>query len=199
MRYVNLEQGSPAWLSWRAGGIGASDAAVVLGLSPFKTADRLFAELVGDVEPELGTYAMRRGQRLEPVARDEYQRRHDIVVEPCCGEHESMPWMRASFDGLTLLADLILEIKWPNHEAHQDALEGRVPGYYWPQVQHQLLVSGAERCHYLSCSQHSRFTREDRFVVVEVWPDPEFQAFLAEEITAFWARVQARRSKSHVA
>lgn len=194
MKVVDLEQGSAAWLGWRAGGIGASDAAVVLGLSPFKTAERLFQELTGQVEPELGNYAMRRGQRLEPVAREEYERRHGIPMPPCCGEHEAMPWVRASFDGLSVMGDLVLEIKWPNWQAHEEALGGRVPEYYWPQVQHQLLVSGAERLHYLSGSQHSKFERADRMAIVEVYPDREFLQFLSEELTTFWAQVQKARA-----
>jgi putative phage-type endonuclease len=193
MRYVSHEQGSAAWLAWRSGGIGASDAAIVLGLSPFKTAERLFQEMVGDVLPELSSYAMRRGQRLEPVAREEYERRHGFPMEPCCGEHEEMGWLRASLDGLSVLGDLVLEIKWPNFKAHEEALGGRVPEYYWPQVQHQLLVTGAEKLHYLSCSQHSQFEREDRFAIVEVWPDPEFIAYLVDEVGQFWTRVESAR------
>ena len=40
------------WLAERRKGIGASDAAVILGVSPFKTAYPLYAEKVGDVEAE---------------------------------------------------------------------------------------------------------------------------------------------------
>src|SRR5690606_2655687 len=37
MVLVDLEQGSPEWLAWRAEGIGASDAATIMGENPYQT------------------------------------------------------------------------------------------------------------------------------------------------------------------
>ena len=41
---VPLEQGSAAWLEWRGQGIGASDAPIVMGESPFMSAEELLRE-----------------------------------------------------------------------------------------------------------------------------------------------------------
>jgi len=35
MKVVDLEQGTPQWLAWRRAGIGASEAPVIMGLSPW--------------------------------------------------------------------------------------------------------------------------------------------------------------------
>ena len=47
MKIVNVSQGSAAWLKWRQQGITATDAVVLLGLSPYKSVWRLWAEKVG--------------------------------------------------------------------------------------------------------------------------------------------------------
>lgn len=194
MRYIPIQQNTPAWHAWRKQGIGASDAATILGLSPFKTAARLFAEMTGEAEPEDATFAMARGLRLEPMARREYERRYRLGMEPCCGEHDARPWMRASFDGLDLLGTTILEIKWPKWELHEQALDGHVPDYYWPQVQHQLAVSGAAECHYWSCSDNKKFQAEDCFVLVRSKPDESDILDLIAAELEFWQRVQAART-----
>ncbi|MCJ7483244.1 MAG: YqaJ viral recombinase family protein, partial [Thermodesulfovibrionales bacterium] len=38
---LNFEQSTEEWLSWRRNGIGASDAPVVMGLSPWQKAGEL--------------------------------------------------------------------------------------------------------------------------------------------------------------
>lgn len=47
MKIVDLTQRSPEWLRWRAQGVTASEAAVVLDRSPYKTPWRLWAERTG--------------------------------------------------------------------------------------------------------------------------------------------------------
>ena len=47
MNIINLSQGEPTWLAWRQQGVTASDAAVVLNQSPYKTRWRLWAEKTG--------------------------------------------------------------------------------------------------------------------------------------------------------
>ncbi len=193
MKYVDLQQGTAAWLAWLRGGLGGSDAPAILGLSPWKTPERLLQELSGQVEPEESTFAMRRGQRLEPLGRAEYEHRTGVGMEPCCAEHDHTVWMRASLDGLNLLGDILVEIKWPKYTDHESALFGRVPDYYVAQVQHQLHVSGAQVAHYFSCSEHSRFALEDRFTLVEVRPDEGYIARLVAEESRFWERLQEER------
>lgn len=44
MKIINLPQRDKDWHDWRRKGITASDAAVLLGRSPYKTKWRLWAE-----------------------------------------------------------------------------------------------------------------------------------------------------------
>ena len=52
MKVINLPQRSPEWLRWRTGGMSASEASVLLGISPYKTLWRLWAEKTGRAKEE---------------------------------------------------------------------------------------------------------------------------------------------------
>ncbi|MCK7472162.1 MAG: hypothetical protein MZU95_16445 [Desulfomicrobium escambiense] len=51
MHIIDLVQRSPEWQAWRAGGVTASEAAVILGRSPYQTPWRLQAEKTGLCAP----------------------------------------------------------------------------------------------------------------------------------------------------
>ena len=87
---------------------------------------------------------MQRGMELEPKARAAYEEETGIVMEPAViidGEYS------ASLDGITFEGDLTLEVKCPmkgkDSETWQVVAAGKLPDHYYWQVQHQLLVSGA--------------------------------------------------------
>jgi putative phage-type endonuclease len=204
MRVVNLEQGGLDWLAWRSKGIGASDATIILGLSPWFSREQLLrrkSEEIREVskkKPKKGPRkeadngAMARGRRLEPVARDLYIGMTGIESKPVCVIHPDIPWMRASLDGLSTDGKTVLEVKCVNQYDHQAALEGSVPTKYVPQVQHQLFVTGTTDLHYWSYTDNPRFSPEDQVALVEVKPSPTFQARLLEAETLFWKELQQR-------
>lgn len=188
----HLEQGSPQWLAWRQTGLGCSDAPAIMGESPWKTPRQLWLEKTGQAALEDSTFAMRRGQRMEPIARQLYQDRTGRVVRPCCGRHEQYAWLLASLDGLDLWGALAVEIKAPNVDCHQQALDGQVPERYRPQVQHILLVSRAQRCDYVSYSEHRAYEGDERLAIVPVEPEPSYQELLLWRLWSFWGALQLR-------
>lgn len=189
MKVVRLQQGSPEWRSWRRTGLGASDAASVLGLSPWTPARLLWERLTGRAPEQEETFAMKRGMRLEPTIRRMAQACLGMPLPPACGHHDRFSWLLASFDGLSVDGDVILEVKAPNQEAHALALEGKVPDHYRPQVQQQLLVSGAARCIYASWTDHRRFGPHEKLALVEVLPSAEYHAALLYALVCFSAAV----------
>jgi putative phage-type endonuclease len=190
----DLVQGSEAWLAWRKCGLGASDAAAILGLSPWVSARELWEELTGRKElPRAQNYAMRRGQRLEPKVRRWYEARYGVAMPAVCAVHSKHPWLRASLDGFDWLTGTILEAKAPDLKAHRLALADEVPEYYWPQVQHQLFCTGSELLHYVSYSENKAFAEAEQYALVEVRPDPDYQAALLWEEWLFWGKVQLDR------
>jgi putative phage-type endonuclease len=177
-----LQQGTAAWLAWRRGGIGASDAPAIMGVSPWMDLDTLWLEKTGRRTGGFANPAMRRGQRLEPEARALYIRTTGVSVAPTCLEHGTDSWMRGSLDGISGDGRVVLEVKCPGAPDHATALRGAVPAKYVPQLQHLLAVSGAEVCHYWSY-------RDGAGRLIEVAPDPGYIHGLVERERDFWQHV----------
>lgn len=179
---MDSQQGSNSWHDWRKKGIGASDVPILLGLSPWKTPLELFNEKTNQTKPDAkssGNFATIRGQWLEQEARTQYELLADCDMPPILVVHPEYPYMRASLDGYNIELSRVLEIKCPGKEDHKTAMAGKVPEKYYPQVQYQLLVTGAKEAHYYSFDG-------EQGCVVEVKPDAEYQAMLIEKVKHFW-------------
>lgn len=179
---LNFEQSTSEWLSWRRGGIGASDAPVVMGLSPWQKEGELLLLKTGRKAERPANDAMERGKRLEPVARLAYVNHTGIAVEPMCVQSRQHDWMRASLDGLSADGQNVVEIKCPGEKDHSLAASGSVPEKYYPQLQHILAVTGLGEIYYWSF-------RFGHTVLLKVNRDDAFIAALLEKEVAFWARV----------
>jgi putative phage-type endonuclease len=146
-------QGSEAWLRWRNKGLGSSDAAVLLGTSPWKTATELWQEKKGLWKPKFGwaqKQAMERGKRLEPCVRRLYEAWAGTLYPDATAEHPQHKFMRVSYDGINMTHGRLIEIKCPNQKDHELALMGELPSKYMPQVQWQLMISGLPEADYVS-------------------------------------------------
>src|SRR2546426_2239823 len=145
-----MQQQTEAWQQWRAAGIGASLAPGVMGVNPWfpRTPYEVFLLLTKRVAPPPPTDAMRRGLELEAAARQAFEARTGLLVEPCTRAHPQYPFLRASLDGITLDGTEIVEVKVPGRATFEAIRAARAvpPHYYW-QIQQQLAVSGAGRCH----------------------------------------------------
>ena len=194
MRLLWMPQEGDRWHKWRRWKVCASDAPVILGVSPYKTADRLLREKTeGLFTPP--TYAMRKGRRLESKIRDLVEQETGYVFQPACAECDPPnDWLAASLDGITFDQGLILECKYNKEEFHDQALEGKVPEHHVPQVQHQLFVTGAAFCVYASHNDGEMYaTPELQLATVFVEPDAEYLAKLLEAEEKFWKELcQAR-------
>src|ERR1700757_2416969 len=122
--------GSDEWLTWRKQKITATDSAVILGISPYRTALELWAEKLNLIDPPVMNIYMQRGNDLEPEAREKFQDMMSVLVFPCAIEHKTIPWMAASIDGITLERDLIVEIKANGPKTHSLALKGIVVDHH---------------------------------------------------------------------
>lgn len=170
MKILTLEQGSESWLIWRKTHITATDASVILGKNPYKTAHELWEEKLGIRPGVTQTPAMERGTRLEPEARNIACEVLEIDFFPAVVESEENPWMVASLDGLSPCHEYILEIKCPNVGTHAFSLQDGIHFYYHAQMQHQLAVTGAKKCYYMSY----RPEHETKYKIIEVLPDLEY-------------------------
>jgi len=170
-KIVNMDQSGAEWLAWRQQGVGGSDAAVLMGTNPWCKPHELKQKKIGAQPEQYENERMARGKRLEPIVREMYEELTGLKMTPVCVEHTEFPWFRASLDGISDCKKVILEIKCPNDRAHAEALRGWIPKYYYPQIQHQLGVTGALIAHYVSYSDAPKFALHERLALVEMRPN----------------------------
>lgn len=149
-----MKQGSPEWIAHRKNFIGASDAPVIMGVSPWRTRYQLWQEKLGLSIGQKENHAMSYGKKMEPIARKVYEDYTGNVVsieeEHTLVYHPEKKFMMASLDGFVLDKSIPLEIKIANAEDHFLAKNGQVPAKYYPQVQHQLACVNLDLLHYFS-------------------------------------------------
>jgi len=183
-----MQQQTEAWQQWRAAGIGASLAPGVMGVNPWfpRTPYEVFLLLTQRVAPPRPTDAMRRGLELEAAARQAFEARTGLLVEPCTRAHPEYPFLRASLDGITLEGTEIVELKVPGR-ATFEALRttAEVPLHYYWQIQQQLAVSGAVRCHLWI------YAPGEDGLLRSVVADPEAIGRLIARARDVWACVEA--------
>lgn len=126
-------------------GIGGSDVAAILGLSPWKSPLDVYLEKVGEASPTQPNERMLWGQRLESLVADEYCTRHDRQVrrKRQTVVHKQYPWMRANIDRIVVNLDRLLECKATgerNADLWGEPGTDEIPELYMAQVQHYLIV-----------------------------------------------------------
>lgn len=158
MDILDIKQGSPEWLALRLNYFTASEAPAMMGDSPFTTRDQLLHQKKTGSTPEVSEYQQKKfdaGHKAEDKARPLAEAIVGSDLFPATGVTNvaGLPLL-ASFDGLTMMEDRVFEHKlWNEKLVVQIEGEGLEPAYYW-QLEHQLLVSGAE-CVLFICSDGS--------------------------------------------
>ena len=182
------------WLAIRKTGIGGSDAAAAVGLSPYTSQLELWLEKTGrDAElpkPDPGdtTEPVYWGTLLEPIVAAAYTQQTGNRVRKVNAvlRHPSIPFMLANLDReVTSVPDVqILECKTAGEFGARLWRHG-VPEYVQLQVQHQLAVTGkrAADVAVLLCGQQLEVHRIER--------DDELIARLIPLEARFWQYVES--------
>lgn len=90
------------WHAWRRGGIGGSDIAGLMGLSPYASPTSLFYEKTGALgDDHADSDRQRIGKRMEVVLAAEFNDRTGLycVGEQTWCQHATLPWARCTVDG----------------------------------------------------------------------------------------------------
>lgn len=155
----DFEPGSPEWHKARAKGIGGSEIAAVLGLSPWESRFSLWHRKVGLAAPVVETDEMKWGKLLESAIVGEFQRRHaEFRVEHAgTWSHYQEPWMVANPDGLLYDAaagDWDAPVRAIVEAKNAYSADGwgepgtdEIPIYYRTQCLWYLDVFGLDVCH----------------------------------------------------
>lgn len=189
MKIHNLIQGSPEWKAYRAQHFNASDAPVMMGVSPYKSRADLLREMHTGVAGEIDDGTQKRfdnGHRAEALARPLAEEFIGAELYPVTG---SAGKLSASFDGLTLDESEGFEHKALNNELRKAfaqietiapkyrELAGcrELPIYHRIQMEQQLLISGAQRILFMA----SQWTADEELVEEQhcwYYPDHELRA-----------------------
>ena len=181
---VHLEQNTPVWQAWRQTRFGASDAAAMLGISPYKTRAQLLREKQGviaktsDYQREL--YAA--GHAAEKAILPHLEDLAGQPITPCVYEGEDS--IAASLDGISFEGTLIIEHKLlrdsdASRRRFDMATRGELSEHDMAQVQQQLMVSGAEKCWFVVSDG-----TPGRMAIADVFPNADWFA----RIRAGWAQ-----------
>jgi putative phage-type endonuclease len=192
MILLDLDQGSDAWLSFRATRRMASESAALLRVAPWypRTPYDLWMVKSGRSQIRDNEY-MAHGRRYEATARALYERQQADLMMPFTVDGDG--GYAASLDGLSFDADRILEVKCPWKGSASDlwarAARGQVPPHYQCQVQHQIMVTGAKRADFAVYAWDT-----DELTIIAVKPDPAMQARIRAAWDGFWPDYAAGRA-----
>lgn len=180
MKIIDVKSNTPDWHAWRMSGIGASDAATVLGCG-YLSEYQLYQSKLGLHETPMNV-AMQRGHDLEPIARQIYIDRKGVSVSPKCAQSDDYPFMIVSFDGISDDHSTLVEIKTGGQKTLDTILSGNIPEHHYAQCQHQLAVSDLQEMDYAffdGCELH----------VLPVKRDNAYINKLIKKEKLFWDRV----------
>lgn len=143
---------SAAWHADRRATIGASDAPIITGDSPWGDILTLYAVKAGIVDPaEIDTPQTRWGLRLEEVVAEWFTETYglELVRDDTRPRHPDHPWMATSLDRRVVGENALVEIKTARFATdewgEQDTAE--IPSHYLVQVQHEMAVTGTDKCY----------------------------------------------------
>lgn len=146
-----MEQRSAEWHELRKKYIGASDAPCLMDVSPWKNKHELWLEKSStDISIPVKNPYMQRGIDLEPEALRLFEKETGVLMSPKVVFSDNHIFMMASLDGLSIDGDVACEIKAPGEKDHLHAIYSGVPEKYYPQLQHQIEVTGLDMIYYVS-------------------------------------------------
>ncbi len=180
------------WLEYRRKGLGGSDAAAVLGISPFRTACDLYYDKLGIVtaDDQGNWVAIEMGVLLEALVARIFEKKTGLKVyqRKSMFQHPRYPWMLADLDYLVTLPDgttAILEIKTTNYNARENWFyNGKeiVPAYYEAQGRHYMAVMNINRVYY--CCLYGN--NEDEVLIRHIDRDMAYESELIALEDYFW-------------
>lgn len=142
--FLDAEQGSQEWLSYRAGHATASKFGDILAGK--KTRDTYLWEVIaerlsGETKRAMSSKSLEWGTNSEPLAREEYQIQTGDFVKPVgFAVHSKIKWVGASSDGL-VGSDGCVEFKAPfNAGIHARTLKYGMPDGHTAQTQGNLWI-----------------------------------------------------------
>lgn len=126
---------------------------------------------------------MKRGIELEPFARGLYEIKKGESVQPRVLVKD---FTMASLDGISACGKHVVEIKCPGERDHCQALAGKVPDHYYPQLQHQMYICGVDHMDYFSFDGADgvivQMKRDDAYIENMIQEEKKFYQCILQKI-----------------
>jgi putative phage-type endonuclease len=184
------EPGSPEWIAARKHGIGASEAAAVLGLSKWTSPLDIYLRKTQDGIPTADNLDTKRGRLLERAVLDWYEFDHGAIERNLARiDSAQFPFMFASLDARRVDDRRPVECKTvgPRALAYWGEVEsGEIPQEYFVQVTHQMIVTGA------TSADLAALKAGEQLDVYRIEYDAEIAEMIVEGLRQFWTRVENR-------
>ncbi len=190
---------SPEWHALRSTGLGGSDIAAILGLSPWDSAFNLYHRRKGLIPDKVETPAMQWGTILEPAIREEFHRRHPELGLWLGGTYRNTerPWQLYNPDALVVEpSDVTNTGPWPVtriyegktsnafHHGFGESGSDDIPVHYRAQVMWGMDCLGVPLAHMAVLIGGSDY-RE-----YEIRYDENEARLLRDAAADFWRRLQ---------
>jgi len=178
------------WLGYRRQGIGGSDVAAIMGVSPFATLRDLYNDKCGSpdvIQTEDNWVAKEVGHRLEDLVAKifSYKTGYKVFAVRKLFRHPFHSFMQANVDFFVELPDgsiAILECKTTNYNSKEKWNDGAVPVNYEWQCRHYMAVMNLS-CAYIACLYGNN---ENEFVYRRIDRDEVIEADMIEMEAHFW-------------
>ena len=203
MKIINLQQGTSEWHQYRKTHFNASDAPAMMGCSLYETRDELIHRLATGEEKPVSEETQRifdEGHRREGLMRPIVEETINEDLSPVTGEEEPLPPhrrpMSASFDGLSMLHDVVWECKSLNNTIRGAKTVKDLHLCYKVQMEQQMLLCGAKKAFFTG----AKFDGDKLTEFSSFWyqSDPD----LAKKIVAGWEQlekeIQEYQVRNHV-
>lgn len=179
-----------AWIEMRKHYVTGTDAAKLLGLSPFGGIFDVWLDKIGQAPEFTQNAAMRAGSAFESAILKMYAEDTDAKLEHVDGYNlvtcDKYPRLGASLDGWNHTLGCPVDaknIRWKN-EKWGDAWTDEFPEYYKTQLQVQMMVTGAKFAHLAVM-----FSGQD-FNIYTMEYDEELAQKIVDASEAFWPYVE---------
>lgn len=175
------------WLAVRNQGIGGSDASVIMGLNPYKSAYRLWLEKRGVAESEdlTGNQHIYWGKKNEANIADWFQEETGKKIRRLGTlQNRENPFLIANVDRMVTGEDAGLEIKTAGASQYKKWKDDEIPDSYYCQCLHYMATTGADYWYIavLLDGNDAKWKRIER-------NEDDIKALIAEE-KKFWELVK---------
>ena len=178
---VNEDAVKRQWLRDRKLSINASDVPSIVGASPYRSILDIYIDKTTPQVDITTNFVQQKGLDLEPTARSKFEKISGKCYPPESFTHKENQNYKCSMDGFNRDTNTAIEIKYVGRN-----LKEVCPDKYYPQIQFQYAVSGADLISLVQIND------EEEISVIEIKKDDYYILKMLQQVQWFWKCVQRK-------